>query len=43
VAVGLQESGRVVILERDVDTGGFLGQAGVVEGLGEVTCVVWDE
>jgi len=43
VAVGLQESGRVVILETDVNTGGFVGEVGVVDGLGEVTCVVWDE
>lgn len=43
VAVGLQESGRVVILERDVDAGSFVGQIALVEGLGEVTCVVWDE
>jgi len=43
VAVGLQESGRVVVLERDVDTGGFVGQVALAEGLGEVTCVLWDE
>lgn len=43
VAVGLQMSGRVVIWERDVETGVFGRQVGVVEGLGMVTCVVWDE
>jgi 6-phosphogluconolactonase (cycloisomerase 2 family) len=43
VAVGLQESGRVVVWERDVASGAFEREVGVVEGLGQVTCVVWDE
>lgn len=43
VAVALQLSGRVVVLERDVGSGEFVRQVAAVEGLGPVTCVVWDE
>jgi len=43
VAVALQDSGMVVIVERDIGTG-EMGQpvAGWV-GDGQVNCVVWDE
>ena len=43
VAVGLQYSSRVVILSRDVETGLIGDAVGDVQGLGNVTCVVWDE
>lgn len=43
VAVGLQHSGRVVVLARDVKTGTLSDVVATVEGLGNVTCVVWDE
>jgi 6-phosphogluconolactonase (cycloisomerase 2 family) len=43
VAVGLQGSGKVVILERDVETGSYGKFVANVEGLGEVTSVIWDE
>jgi len=43
VAVGLQGSGRVVVMKRDVETGMFGGVLANVEGLGEVTSVIWDE
>lgn len=43
IAVGLQDSGRVVVIERDIDTGVFVRQVAEVDGLGEVTCVVWNE
>ncbi|KAF2229051.1 3-carboxy-cis,cis-mucoante lactonizing enzyme [Viridothelium virens] len=43
VAVGLQYSGRVVIFKRDVESGLVGDSVGVVQGLGNVTCVVWDE
>lgn len=43
IAVGLQQTGRVVVFERDVDTGVFGEEVGSVDGLGGVTCVVWDE
>jgi 6-phosphogluconolactonase (cycloisomerase 2 family) len=43
VAVGLQNSARVVVLERDVQTG-LLGSAIADEPIsGSPTCVVWDE
>lgn len=43
VAVGLQRSSRVVILERDVCTGLLGAVAAHIEVDGQVTCVVWDE
>ena len=43
VAVGLQMSGKVVILRRDAERGKILEPVAEVDGLGEVTCVVWDE
>ncbi|MCJ1381447.1 hypothetical protein MMC17_004557 [Xylographa soralifera] len=43
VAVGLQMSGKVVILRRDAEKGQMLEPVAEVDGLGEVTCVVWDE
>lgn len=43
IAVGLQMTGRVVVFERDVDSGMFGKEVGSVEGLGGVTCIVWDE
>ncbi|KAF1983870.1 putative isomerase YbhE [Aulographum hederae CBS 113979] len=43
IAVGLQKSSRVVILERDVSTGKLGVAAADVPVSGEVTCVVWDE
>ncbi|MCJ1390987.1 hypothetical protein MMC18_003848 [Xylographa bjoerkii] len=43
VAVGLQMSGRVVILRRDAENGQVLEPVAEMDGLGEVTCVVWDE
>lgn len=44
VAVGLQQTGSVSILERDA-TSGILKRevASIAIGGGEVTCVVWDE
>jgi 6-phosphogluconolactonase (cycloisomerase 2 family) len=44
VAVGLQETGSVSILERDT-TSGILKKevASIPIGDGQVTCVVWDE
>ncbi|TVY25477.1 putative 6-phosphogluconolactonase [Lachnellula hyalina] len=42
-AVGLQESGRVVIIERDVQAGTWGGFVAEVDVEGEVTSVVWDE
>ena len=44
VAVGLQETGSVSILERDA-TSGILKRevASIPIGGGQVTCVVWDE
>ncbi|MCJ1431597.1 hypothetical protein MMC27_000952 [Xylographa pallens] len=43
VAVGLQMSGKVVILRRSAEKGKILEPVAEVDGLGEVTCVVWDE
>lgn len=43
VAVGLQKDGRVVVIDRDTETGelkGFLASADVD---GEVTCAIFDE
>jgi 6-phosphogluconolactonase (cycloisomerase 2 family) len=46
IAVGLQTSGRVVIISRDVKTG-LLGQAVANSPIGTAelgpTCIVWDE
>lgn len=42
-AVGLQESARVVIVERDVRDGTFGRFVAEVEVPGEVTSVIWDE
>jgi len=41
VAVGLQKSGRVVILKRDVESGKIGEALTRVEGLGNVTCITW--
>ena len=43
VAVGLQRSGKVTILRRDAEKGQVLEAVAEIDGLGEVTCVVWDE
>jgi 6-phosphogluconolactonase (cycloisomerase 2 family) len=44
VAVGLQQTGSVSILERDVTSGVFTKEvASIAIGGGEVVCVVWDE
>jgi len=43
VAVGLQMSGRVVILRRNAEKGNDFERVAEIDGLGEVTCVVWDE
>lgn len=44
VAVGLQQTGSVSILERDATSGILKGEvASIAIGGGEVTCVVWDE
>jgi 6-phosphogluconolactonase (cycloisomerase 2 family) len=44
VAVGLQETGSVSILERDITTGILKKEvASIAIGGGQVTCVVWDE
>ena len=43
-AVGLQETGTVTILERDVTSGTFEKEvANIVIGGGMVTCTVWDD
>ncbi|MCJ1300825.1 hypothetical protein MMC08_003624 [Hypocenomyce scalaris] len=42
VAVGLQLSGKVAIIARNVETGKMGEIEAEVEGLGEVTCVIWD-
>ena len=43
VAVGLQWSNKVVVIQRDVQTGTMGDIVAEVGGLGNVTCVVWDE
>ncbi|KAI9646398.1 hypothetical protein NHQ30_004390 [Ciborinia camelliae] len=43
VAVGLQNDGRVVIIQRDVDTGKSLDIVAAIDIAGQVVCVVWDE
>ena len=43
MAVGLQKSGKVVVIGRDVRTGEMGGVVAEWGGLGNVTCVVWDE
>ena len=44
VAVGLQETGSVSILERDATSGVLTREvASIAIGGGQVTCVVWDE
>jgi 6-phosphogluconolactonase (cycloisomerase 2 family) len=44
VAVGLQQTGSVSILERDVSSGVFEREvASIAIGGGAVVCVVWDE
>lgn len=43
MAVGLQWSNKVVIIQRDVHTGQMGDIVAEVGGLGNVTCVVWDE
>ncbi|TVY47663.1 putative 6-phosphogluconolactonase [Lachnellula occidentalis] len=42
-AVGMQESARVVIVERDVEDGRFGRFVAEVDVPGEVTSVIWDE
>ncbi|KAF2397325.1 putative isomerase YbhE [Trichodelitschia bisporula] len=42
VAVGLQKSGKVVVLERDTVTGKLGQQKASMDGYGEVSCVTWD-
>lgn len=43
VAVGLQESEKVVVLERDVASGKIGGVVAQVEVQGSPACVIWDE
>ena len=44
VAVGLQHTGTVSILERDVASGVFEKEVGRISiGGGDVDCIVWDE
>jgi 6-phosphogluconolactonase (cycloisomerase 2 family) len=43
LAVGLQGDGRVVIIDRDVETGKLKDFIANAEGLGEVTCAIFDE
>ena len=44
VAVALQETGSVAILERDVASGVFTKQvAKIAIGGGQTVCIVWDE
>lgn len=43
VGVGLQLSSRVVILERDVETGVIGGPRAATALPGQITCVVWDD
>ena len=43
VAVGLQWSGKVVLIARDVQTGKMGDGVAEVGGLGNVTSVIWDE
>ncbi|KAL2070714.1 hypothetical protein VTL71DRAFT_13740 [Oculimacula yallundae] len=43
VAVGLQRDGRVVIYERDVESGKFGDLVASVDVAGEVTSVIWGE
>ena len=43
VAVGLQNSFKVVIITRNVETGILGDVVAEVDDLGQVTCVVWDE
>ncbi|EHK98630.1 putative 6-phosphogluconolactonase [Glarea lozoyensis 74030] len=42
-AVGLQTTGRLVILKRDIASGAFGAVLASVEGLGGVTTSIWDE
>lgn len=42
-AVGLEFSEKVTILERDIDSGMFIGQVAEVEIPGEIFAVIWDE
>lgn len=43
VAVGLQEDGRVVVIERDTETGLLGGFVAAVPVEGEVTCVIFND
>lgn len=43
LAVGLQNDGRVVVLEREAGSGVVGGVLAAVEGLGAVTRVLWDD
>lgn len=44
LAVGLQGNGTVAILKRDPTTGGLQdGPVASLDGLGNITCTIWDE
>ena len=43
LAVGLQNSGRVVIMNRCTATGKIGNVIADYEGLGQVTSIIWDE
>lgn len=43
VAVALQKSSRVVVLERNVENGWIGNPIAAIPVDGELTCVVWDE
>lgn len=43
LAIGLQYSSSVVIMERNITSGHFLGFAAEVPIAGQVTSVVWEE
>lgn len=42
-AVALQQSSKVVVLERNTESGLFVRQIAEVDVAGQVTCVVWDD
>lgn len=43
VAIGFQYSSSVVILERNITSGEFLGYVAEVSVAGQVTSVIWEE
>lgn len=43
LAVGLQQSSKVVVIERNTENGMFERQVAEVTVAGQITCVVWDE